>query len=69
MVMSATPALQGAHAKTRTNNAVQLRRSLKMMLSASSPAASPTTREVDINFLIADTSKLLRPTLGEHVEI
>lgn len=26
-------------------------------------------REVDINMLIIDTAKLLRPTLGEHVEI
>jgi PAS domain S-box-containing protein len=26
-------------------------------------------RDVDVNFLITDTSKLLRPTLGEHVEI
>ncbi len=26
-------------------------------------------RDVDINFLVTDTTKLLRPTLGEHVEI
>ena len=26
-------------------------------------------REVDINTLIVDTAKLLRPTLGEHIEI
>jgi CheY-like chemotaxis protein len=26
-------------------------------------------REIDINTLIIDTSKLLRPTLGEHIEI
>jgi PAS domain S-box-containing protein len=26
-------------------------------------------RDVDINFLITDTAKLLRPTLGEHIEI
>src|SRR5262249_33725080 len=26
-------------------------------------------REIDINTLIIDTAKLLRPTLGEHIEI
>ena len=26
-------------------------------------------REIDVNLLITETAKLLRPTLGEHVEI